>query len=762
VRRLPAWPQSRTKEVALVTLLFAALLVVCFPEVSSGHEQFLPNGLLSTQSGKPRVDFPYTTPSRGAVADAGAEIWLFGPLVRIVHNAYADGALPLWDPNQALGVPLAAGFSSAPAEPFYAPLFIHPTQRVWTLVILLRILCSGVGCFALVRALGARPPAAAVAGIGYMLSPEIVYWSAPVSANVEALAPWLLLCVLGIARSPTGRRFAALALVTAWACVGGQPQTLVILAWLAAAWGIFWWIREGRRWRVLGELAGAGALGGLIAAPQLLLGAQYVPLAQNAHGDTLGRNRLSLERFKPFLLGDYSHKLQAGIAMGLLVLAVAGLVARRRAGVGGVWFMTGAMAVWAIRALDLPGQQVVGLLPGISSINVVRKGEFVFVLGGAVLAAAGVQALVRRARPAVVGAAAAIALSLVLWGTGAPRRDVAAAFVIAVLLAAAAFVVVRRPVAVPLLAVPLLLQFFFVTPRTYAKPYDQFAPRPFAKYVQDHLRRGQRLIGVGHVMHPQTAAAMRIADPRSAEALYPKRFVRYMNGLVGAKPIGFAGYVAMPQVGSPFLSAVGVRYVLAPAKSGRPPGDFRPVFRDRSDPSTRMTVWENARAYPRAWLARRVDAVGDEDAAYAALHRGSGDLRARSVVENATPGMRAAHGKGSVQLENLAWNHASYLVSAAAPAVLVTSDEYYPGWTAKVDGKSTPIRAANVAMRAIAVPAGTHAVQFSYRPAGWRYGILLTLFALLVVAARLFGPNVAAWRERRSGRTRPGAVRVLR
>src|SRR5438445_6050373 len=101
------WPRERPRELLLVTGFFAVLLCVCFPEVSSGLRTFTPNGLFAGQSGEPRVDYPYRPATGAAIGDAGATVWLLEPWAQTVHNAYADGSVPLWDPYQALGAPLA-------------------------------------------------------------------------------------------------------------------------------------------------------------------------------------------------------------------------------------------------------------------------------------------------------------------------------------------------------------------------------------------------------------------------------------------------------------------------------------------------------------------------------------------------------------------------------------------------------------------------------------------------------------------------------
>ncbi len=80
--------------------------------------------------------------------------------------------------------------------------------------------------------------------------------------------------------------------------------------------------------------------------------------------------------------------------------------------------------------------------------------------------------------------------------------------------------------------------------------------------------------------------------------------------------------------------------------------------------------------------------------------------------------------------------------STDAPAWLVLTDTWFPGWTARLDGSDVPIARANHAFRAVALPAGDHEVEFVFRPRGLRTGAAITLVSLGVLAALL------AWRPR--------------
>ena len=48
--------------------------------------------------------------------------------------------------------------------------------------------------------------------------------------------------------------------------------------------------------------------------------------------------------------------------------------------------------------------------------------------------------------------------------------------------------------------------------------------------------------------------------------------------------------------------------------------------------------------------------------------------------------------------------------------MIVFSEIYYPGWTATVDGKDTPVGRVNYVLRAIKVDAGKHDIVLSFRP----------------------------------------------
>jgi hypothetical protein len=168
------------------------------------------------------------------------------------------------------------------------------------------------------------------------------------------------------------------------------------------------------------------------------------------------------------------------------------------------------------------------------------------------------------------------------------------------------------------------------------------------------------------------------------------------------------------------------------------------VLRARLD----LTVYENTRAAPRAWLAEGAVAAASPEAA---LWQVSGDPgNCRVVVVEGPPDwigfrIRSAAGRARI-LEDLGCRLA-VAVPGGGPRILVVADTFEPGWKAFAEGKRLRVLPANCAFRAVAVPPGASRVDFRYDPLPVKLGVRLFgvgLGVLLgvgwIAAARPGGP----------------------
>ncbi|MCU1278851.1 MAG: hypothetical protein JWM53_2397, partial [bacterium] len=135
---------------------------------------------------------------------------------------------------------------------------------------------------------------------------------------------------------------------------------------------------------------------------------------------------------------------------------------------------------------------------------------------------------------------------------------------------------------------------------------------------------------------------------------------------------------------------------------------------------------------PRAYLATSARVA--DDGAAAQLLAAADFVPGRSVVLAPGDGACEAQAEGSCALENDRIERLTLRCHASAASYAVVADAFFPGWYATVDGVAAPIVRANLAMRAVAVPAGDSTVELTYRPAHLAAGAVVSLLALVVAA----------------------------
>jgi len=153
-------------------------------------------------------------------------------------------------------------------------------------------------------------------------------------------------------------------------------------------------------------------------------------------------------------------------------------------------------------------------------------------------------------------------------------------------------------------------------------------------------------------------------------------------------------------------------------------------------------IYENANVLPRAFLVHHVTVTG-KDELLDTLHDGSFNWYHSAVLTEALPAQQQAQlataprrSNSQVMVVDYQLHEVTVRVETDAAGLLVLSDAYYPGWQATVDGEPATIHQTNAALRGVFIPKGTHQVQFQFRPAILRTGLILA--GASVLAALLF------------------------
>jgi hypothetical protein len=74
------------------------------------------------------------------------------------------------------------------------------------------------------------------------------------------------------------------------------------------------------------------------------------------------------------------------------------------------------------------------------------------------------------------------------------------------------------------------------------------------------------------------------------------------------------------------------------------------------------------------------------------------------------------------------------------PGFIVLSEIYYPGWRAEVDGVPVPVLRCNSILRCLELDdsGGPTTIRMSFRPATVRWGMILSIASLMIVACALW------------------------
>ena len=83
-------------------------------------------------------------------------------------------------------------------------------------------------------------------------------------------------------------------------------------------------------------------------------------------------------------------------------------------------------------------------------------------------------------------------------------------------------------------------------------------------------------------------------------------------------------------------------------------------------------------------------------------------------------------------------NKVRFLVNAGSNSLLYFSDSYDSDWKVYINKKKGELLRANYALRAVAIPQGSHDVEFKYEPISFYLGAYATVLCILVISTTLF------------------------
>lgn len=691
-----------------------------------------------------------------------------------VRSARRGGGGLLWNPYQNCGQPFLGMVTNALLYPPHLVALVVGADRALPVIAFVNLLIAGTFTYLLCRELGAGLAAALCGAAAFELGnamTDMTVW-VPVISGSYAWLPAAMWCAERAIRRPSAARAAALGVVLALQCLAGFPQ-LLLYTYQLVALRLLWALATARPARPLASVAAVSA--GLAVAP-LLAAVQLMPsievTAHSVRSTGLTIEDMAIDGFLGWpeyrrLVGGHVATYQPLLLVGVLLSAVAWRSPRFRRDVA---FFTLAGAAFFVLAFgpNTPLFRWYLLLPLTDLFRDPKRLTWLTSFCLAVIAALGVDAVLtadppRVTRATVAGAVGvAAAMAVAAFRRLAPDGLETSQWVIAILGVAACVTGVGqggwRRVAVALIAAALLLELVVTPPRTYqyllpdASPLFAYAPT-FARLrarltPQDRVDFDyDELFNTRFAFGPKSASLYDVPSltdyqPQVAQR-YAQLFLMMRTGSVPPRlpPTNFYWAVPLqPTFRRRLLDLVAARYLLAARVVDHTGVITDPPLRLLDDDGT-LRIYENPTALPRAFWVPRIDVVADGPTLLHRLAYGDDDPRAVALVDAPMPsgftGTPGHTGDGGVRFVRNDPEHLTLEVDAPDHGFLFLADQYFPGWTATVNGTGTPIVRANYAFRLVEVPQGTSTVDFRFTAPAVRIGAAISTVTALAVAGLL-------------------------
>lgn len=720
---------------------------------------------------------------------------LFAPMRSLIAESLREGRLPLWNPYEALGMPLFAQLLHGVLHPWSVLAAFVTRGDGMDLLIVLHVATGAMGAGVLARSLGASRSGAAVAGLGYGLSGYLLGVSAVIQyLAAGSSAPWAVAGLRAAARGGAGR----VALGAAGMAVlhlAGDPQWSIVAAVLGA---LLAWEANGRVG--LGRAAISVMAGTALAAIQLIPSWALLHASSRSEGLSLQERMqwaLSPARIIEFVIpgffaglpgagsdpvyawlgGETMYPLpflpSAFLGLPVLILALFGIRKSRASRMLG-W--SALVFLWLSLGHFAGADDALGWVPIWSSFRYAEKLLGPFTLCVSSLAALGLERFIdrvlpRAVRPMFIGSVAIAllaALSAGLVRSSSPHYLIPAEvwvplwkrFSMGLSLAAAGMVLIgiaanrlnrakklAQGSAVQwILSVVLLTGLAGSAAALHVGAPDSRARTPLMK-LRANAPVPRIVIPVHDIAFPVPEGfddfdALQAVMSRSGAAPFtvPSRvdnFTTY-TGLVPGRFNHLVG--SLNAVGDAKWIAFR-RYAVSHAVLTPPLSQPDELAAGAavsggllvsSDPEWNISVWEVPHQ-PWARFAEQVLPVSTEAEAIAAVVRLESAKDKTTVLQGQRP---TTLSPGTVSSIERRPNVVRIEAEAPGDGLLVVADAFWDGWKATLDGRPMVVEIADGLVRAVRWPAGRHLLEMRYDPVEvWLGAVVSGITALLLLGS---------------------------
>jgi hypothetical protein len=714
---------------------------------------------------------------------------------QFLGQALKHGVIPhLW-PNVGAGLPVIAEGEAhySPIRILLAAVFNAPAAFMSEIAVCFAL--AGLGTYLFLRRIGLHPLASSAGALGFMLGSQFVVYVEDMGLlRAGCFLPWAMWLVESSFHRRSSAKVLWIApLIVALQFLSGNPTFAVItlvavFCYLILRSAILVFRADGPRqsvvWaglRVFGIWGLITGLGVGMAAIQVVPTMQHVSQSVRAGGLSFQyAANTSHSQVKDFLQSFFPYMLDvrnvvtamAGFYDGAL-LAVAALFCLlriRRAGAPALCLALSALlAMFISLGASTPVYGLLFRLPFFNGLRFPLRYQFWTSFCFACIGAIGLNQAIEWGGPKIPSPSQLrpflpVTISLLL-GAGLVwrlRPDRPAELMECLLLLSAALGLLFAVYAArssQLIALLVGVNLLLFIDLSYFRFHSHYAP---AVPIADALKRN----GVAGWLH-QDSDHFRILSLLNLKDVERDHMVRHQNALVGSAPglwdlysLGYHGSLELrryervyndltasllsgpdqaPKLAG-FLGFLQTKYVIA--LQGRDLGGW-----GKADEEGGVTVWRNPAFQEGDFLVGQFERenVRDDESIIEQIRSRSIDFRRTAVIDSdQIPELNGLGDRAEVRRLTGGYDEMNFRVTSDRPALLVIPTNFYPGWTATVNGRAARIYRTNWVGMGVLVNPGESSVAMSFSTPGFHTGIGLSMLSVALWIA------VSAWSRRKS------------
>ncbi len=236
-------------------------------------------------------------------------------------------------------------------------------------------------------------------------------------------------------------------------------------------------------------------------------------------------------------------------------------------------------------------------------------------------------------------------------------------------------------------------------------------------------------------------------SPLGYDALYIKRYGQFINGskfgrleekIEHTQGLVAQGYGSSDLKNNPSrqraLNILGVKFVLNKKASQGIDSAFDEKLYKLIWQQNGFQIYQNLDSLPRISVFGNYTVETNSKEEISKIYSQGFDFKNTLILEEKLPSeFNIKPGSSKISEIKYLPNEISFKVRSSNDSLVFVSDNYYPGWKARVDGKQINVYIADYTFRAVPLKAGVHTVRMYFSSESFRIGSVISAIAILLL-----------------------------